>query len=98
MKDWTDNIDPATIPDEVIMTERAKRNAAKRTSYSGGVVWGHHNPDTKRCRCAKCTTKRAEVKAELKRRPPGRPRQERAPLAAPMKHKTGRPRKTRTEV
>jgi hypothetical protein len=58
MKSWNDSIDPSTIPDAVLKTERARRNAAKRTSYSGGILWKQHNPDTPRCRCATCTGRR----------------------------------------
>ena len=58
MKAWSDNIDPATIPDAVLKTERARRNAAKRTSYSGGIYWKQHNPDTTRCRCQRCMNQR----------------------------------------
>lgn len=54
LKRWTNDIDPATIPDAVLKTERARRNALKRESYSGGMYWKQHNPDTPRCRCLKC--------------------------------------------
>ena len=57
MKCWSEDIDPATIPDGVLKSERARRNAAKRTSYSGGVYWKRHNPDT-RCRCERCMARR----------------------------------------
>ena len=59
LKPWTDNIDPSTIPDDVLKTERARRNALKRTTYTGGIYWKAHNPDTPRCRCKQCMTKRA---------------------------------------
>src|SRR5450759_2668798 len=58
MRSWTTDIDPASIPDEVLKSERARRNALKRTSYSGGVYWSKHNPDTIRCRCRACMEKR----------------------------------------
>ena len=32
---WADDIDPATIPDEVILSERGKRNRAKVKTNSG---------------------------------------------------------------
>ena len=60
MRSWTANIDPATIPDDVLKSERARRNAVKRTSYSGGIYWKRHNPDTLRCRCAQCMARRQE--------------------------------------
>ncbi len=50
--------DPATIPDDVLKRERARRNAGKRKTYSGGIVWGKHNPNTSRCRCLECSKKR----------------------------------------
>jgi hypothetical protein len=69
-KVWTEDIDPATIPVEVLVSQlervpyeailslRGRKNVAKRTSYTGGVYWAKHNPDTKRCRCRKCMKKR----------------------------------------
>jgi len=59
LRPWSDNIDPATIPDEVLATERGKRNAAKRKTRSGGLVWGKHNPKVTNCRCQRCIDKRA---------------------------------------
>ena len=50
VKRWTKDIDPSTIPDSVLKGERARRNALKRASYSGGVYWKRHNPDTPRCK------------------------------------------------
>jgi len=58
LKPWTDNIDPSTIPDEVLKSERGRRNGLKRESYTGGVYWKKHNPTTPRCRCIKCMKKR----------------------------------------
>ena len=58
LRQWTDDIDPASIPDEVIMSERGKRNARKRETYTGGIYWVNHNPDVNNCRCHKCMTKR----------------------------------------
>ena len=60
LKRWTDQIDPATIPDSVITSENAKRNARKRKSYTGGVVWAKHNPDVNNCRCQRCNTNRTK--------------------------------------
>lgn len=57
---WQPEIDPATIPDEVLLRERARRNAHKRKTYSGGVVWRKHNPNTNRCRCVECSKKRLD--------------------------------------
>jgi hypothetical protein len=69
-KVWSDDIDPATIPVEVLISQlervpydailslRGRKNVAKRTSYTGGIYWAEHNPNTKRCRCRKCMAKR----------------------------------------
>jgi hypothetical protein len=37
----------------------AARNGSLRKSYTGGVVWKKHNPNTSRCRCARCTKRRS---------------------------------------
>ena len=58
MRAWTADIDPATIPDQILKSERARRNALKRGSYTGGVLWKRHNPQTPRCRCKRCMEKR----------------------------------------
>ena len=58
MKQWHDDIDPASIPDEVIASENGRRNARKRETYTGGIYWKRHNPDTSRCRCHRCMDKR----------------------------------------
>jgi hypothetical protein len=65
LRPWTDDIDPSTIPDEVIMSERGRRNASKRTSYTGGKYWVKHNPNVPGCRCRKCYAKR-EKKAGVR--------------------------------
>ena len=52
-KVWIDTIDPATIPDEVLRSERARRNAARRINPSGGKNGGR--PVTCICgTCSKC--------------------------------------------
>jgi hypothetical protein len=60
---WGPDIDPATIPDEVIKTERGRRNAAKRKTYSGGVYWAEHNPDVPGCRCVACIRRRKKERS-----------------------------------
>jgi hypothetical protein len=55
---WHDGIDPATIPDEILKTERGRRNALKRHSYKGGVYWKQHNPAVAYCRCKACMRRR----------------------------------------
>jgi hypothetical protein len=60
---WHDQIDPATIPDEVIVSENARRNARKRKSYTGGAVWAKHNSTVKNCRCKRCAARRAKEKS-----------------------------------
>lgn len=59
LKRWTPGIDPRTIPDEILKSERARRNSLKRQSYTGGVFWKEHNPATTRCRCENCMVTRA---------------------------------------
>jgi len=63
MKPWTDDIDPGTIPDHVLVSERARRNARKRKSYTGGILWKQHSATARACRCAQCTAKRKAAKA-----------------------------------
>ena len=65
LKPWADNIDPTTIPDEVLLRERARRNGAKRKSYTGGVVWASHNADVPGCRCAACIERREKASQQL---------------------------------
>jgi hypothetical protein len=81
IKRWTPGFDMSTVPEDVFNSEKARRNAGKRKSYSGGVAWNTHRPDYSRCRCAMCMAtrelRRAE-KAKLPKRPPGRPRKEAA--------------------
>jgi len=64
MRPWTDTIDPASIPYEVLASELARRNAARRKTYTGGVYWAKHNPETPRCRCKRCMDKRAAAEAK----------------------------------
>src|ERR1700733_2998501 len=73
---WTKDIDPATIPVDVLVSQlergpyeailslRGRKNVAKRTTYTGGIYWAKHNPDTKRCRCRKCMKKRQRLKRQ----------------------------------
>ena len=42
---WFDTIDPSTIPDDVLKSERARRNVAKRKTFGGG------RPRKPRCAC-----------------------------------------------
>jgi hypothetical protein len=60
---WNDRIDPATIPDSVIASEHGRRNARKRKSYTGGLVWAAHNPNVNNCRCGRCNSRRARENA-----------------------------------
>jgi len=59
VKPWNNDIDPTTIPEDVFKSEMGRRNALKRHSYTGGVFWKKHNPNTTRCRCHKCMKKRS---------------------------------------
>jgi hypothetical protein len=75
---WTKDIDPATIPVDVLVSQlervpyeailslRGRKNVAKRTTYTGGIYWAKHNPDTKRCRCRMCMKKRELLKRQTK--------------------------------
>jgi hypothetical protein len=36
MKQWTDTIDPATIPDDVLYGEIGRRRSAARRTFTGG--------------------------------------------------------------
>jgi len=51
MKTWTDTIDPATIPDEVLLAERARRNSLRRATFTGGRNGGRPR---KAYTCEKC--------------------------------------------
>jgi hypothetical protein len=62
LRPWTPDIDPATIPDEVLRSIWAARSARMRKSYSGGTVWSRHNPDVPGCRCARCIARREKEK------------------------------------
>ncbi len=64
MRRWSEDIDPTTIPDEVIASEHGRRNALKRHSYTGGVFWKKHNPGTTRCRCRRCMERREKQSAK----------------------------------
>lgn len=69
---YTKQIDPSTIPLEVLIGELnripaealysqvARLRNAQRVTHSGGSIWGHHNPKTARCRCKACNRKRAK--------------------------------------
>ena len=56
---WTPGFDMTSIPDDVFQSEYGRRNNARRATKSGGKIWGHHNPESPRCRCVKCNTARA---------------------------------------
>jgi hypothetical protein len=64
LRPWTDKIDPATIPDAVIASENARRNARKRQSYTGGAVWAKHNGKVTNCRCKRCNARRAKEQCQ----------------------------------
>src|SRR5262245_12091848 len=76
MRVWTPTFDMTSIPEDVFKSEDRRRKSMMRKTFSGGVVWGEHNPDTPRCRCAACTSKRVEERiaaAAQPKRPRGRP-------------------------
>jgi hypothetical protein len=64
MRTWSADFDISSVPDDVLFSEAGRRNALKRKSYTGGVVWARHNPAVAGCRCAKCIRRRARAAAE----------------------------------
>ena len=60
LKAWTPDIDPETIPPEVLYSQVARIRARLRVSYTGGIYWKEHNPNTTRCRCKACMKQRAK--------------------------------------
>jgi hypothetical protein len=62
MKPWTDNIDPTTIPDDVLKSERARRNSALRTTHSGGTNGGRPV-----CKCGECPACRKRIRKALEK-------------------------------
>jgi len=63
LRAWSPTFDMSTIPDDILASEWARRQARKRKSYTGGATWAKHNPDTARCRCAECNEDRTKRKA-----------------------------------
>lgn len=55
---YTDDIDPSTIPDRVLASERGRRNAAKRIARRGG------RPIT--CSCGTCPICKRRAKRRAK--------------------------------
>ena len=54
VKSWSPDIDPATIPDQILLSERARRNARKRQSISAFPARSsvaQATPTRKRRRC-----------------------------------------------
>jgi len=58
MRGWSESFDMSTVPDDVLRSEWARRNARKRASYTGGIVWKNHNPRVPGCRCVQCMVRR----------------------------------------
>ncbi len=58
LRAWSDNIDPATIPDEVLKRERARRNAALRTAEQ----LGGRPASQERCPCGQNALTRAQAR------------------------------------
>lgn len=56
---WTNAIDPHTIPDDVLMSERARRNNARRRTKAGG------RPALPRCACGAMTRNAAAKTAHV---------------------------------
>jgi hypothetical protein len=73
---WTPAFDMTTVPERILRSEVGRRNAHRRHSYTGGVMWKEHNPETNRCRCAGCIEERNKQRAQRAAagpRPIGRP-------------------------
>ncbi len=66
LKRWTSDIDPATIPDQVLMSERGRRNALKVKHRPGSVVWAKHSTKIAGCRCQRCIDKRTRAQKRKK--------------------------------
>jgi hypothetical protein len=62
MKAWSENIDPATIPDDVLKSERARRNSLRRQTFSGGHEGGRPRSAGPRCPCGAMTAARAKAR------------------------------------
>jgi len=54
----------AAAPYDLLLAEVQRRRGAQRKTYTGGVFWKTHNPDTSRCRCKRCTSKREKERAQ----------------------------------
>ena len=61
LQPWSDRIDPATIPDEVLKTERARRNAALRTTFNSGRNGGRPKNKYPCAACGEVIEGRAEL-------------------------------------
>lgn len=59
---WTPDFDMDSIPMDIFWSHVQRVRANMRTTYSGGVVWGKHNPNTSRCRCKACNKRREAAK------------------------------------
>ena len=59
---WKPQLEP--VPMKVLLMEVNSRRGKLRASYTGGVYWKTHNPDTPRCRCKKCMDKREIEQAQ----------------------------------
>ncbi len=60
---WSETFDMSTVPDAVLRSEWARRNAHKRKSYTGGILWKKHNVNARACRCEQCMARRAAQKS-----------------------------------
>jgi hypothetical protein len=60
LRGWTDDIDPATIPDAVLWVEVGRRNSAKRKRHAGGRP---RSQDL--CPCGRMTPSRARLRRHV---------------------------------
>ncbi len=52
-------VPPAAVPDQVLLSERGRRNAARRKTFGARpkgqmMIWRQHNPNVRHCRCGSC--------------------------------------------
>lgn len=65
MRTWTDTIDPATIPDDVLRSEKARRDSHRRTIHTGGRNGGRPPKQYKCRRCGEEITGAAAIAAHI---------------------------------
>lgn len=67
MRPWSNSIDPATIPEDILRSEWARRNSGKRKTFGAGPGRPRIAP---RCACGTMTLSRAKKRKHLCGAPP----------------------------